>query len=138
MEEIEFSNCPELIKPNLKIKDIKKIIKEKTGIKNENQRFQVYFEFIDFFYYEAMDDELFWHNLRIKVYDKTRYNTSIADHYYEENVILGLNRKVEQLKQMVFEQTKIPINRQKFYLDDDELENDTSLEKRIYLRKNYL
>ena len=138
MEEIEFSNCPELIKPNLKIKDIKKIIKEKTGIKNENQRFQVYFEFIDFFYYEAMDDELFWHNLRIKVYDKTRYNTSIADHYYEENVILDLNRKVEQLKQMVFEQTKIPINRQKFYLDDDELENDTSLEKRIYLRKNYL
>ena len=138
MEEIEFSNCPELIKPNLKIKDIKKIIKEKTGIKNENQRFQVYFEFIDFFYYEAMDDELFWHNLRIKVYDKTRYNTSIADHYYEENVILGLNRKVEQLKQMVFEQTKIPINRQKFYLDDDELENDTSLEKRIYLRKNNL
>jgi len=49
MEQIEFSNCPELIKPNLKIKDIKKIIKEKTGIKNENQRFHVYFEFIDFF-----------------------------------------------------------------------------------------
>ena len=84
-----------------------------------------------------MDDELFWSRLKIKVYDKTRYNTSLTNHYYEENVILDLNRKVEQLKQMVFEQTKIPINRQKFYLDDNELENDTSLEKKNLFKEKF-
>ena len=135
MEEINFGDCPELIKPNLKIKDIKRIIKEKTGIKNENQRFHVYFEFIDFFYYEHMDEESIWSRLKIKVYDKTRYNTSLIDHYYEENVILDLNRKVEQLKQMVFEQTKIPINRQKFYLDEEEVNGDESLEKKNLFEK---
>ena len=136
MEEISFSDCPELLKPNLKIKDIKRIIKEKTGIKNENQRFHVYFEFIDFFYYEAMDDESFWRNFKIKIYDKTRYNNSLTSHYYEQNVILDLNREVEQLKKMVFEQTKIPINRQKFYLDGSELEKSSSLETKNLFQKN--
>ena len=32
---------------------------------------------------------------------------------------------------MVFEQTKIPINRQKFYLVGEKLNNDASLEKKI-------
>ena len=42
---------------------------------------------------------------------------------------------MEQLKQMVFEQTKIPINRQKFYLDDEEVNNDISLEKENLFEK---
>ena len=43
------------------------------------------------------------------------------------NVFLDLTKDITQLKQMVFEQTKIPINRQKFYLDDSELNNNTIL-----------
>ena len=41
METIYFHNCPELINPHLKRKDVKRIIKDKTGIQEENQRFQV-------------------------------------------------------------------------------------------------
>ena len=45
------------------------------------------------------------------------------------NVILDLTKDIAHLKQMVFEQTKIPINRQKFYYDDSELnDNNTTLE----------
>ena len=55
MEKITFFNCPELINPNLKTKDIKRIIKEKTGIIEENQRFHVYFDSINFHYYNSMD-----------------------------------------------------------------------------------
>ena len=56
MENIKFFNCPELFNPNLKMKDIKSIIKEKTGIKEENQRFHVYFEFINFLYEKDIDE----------------------------------------------------------------------------------
>ena len=136
MEEIRFFNCPELINRDLKMKDIKRIIKEKTGIIEEKQRFHVYFDSIDFPYYKAMDDQPFWNNFKIKVYDKTRYHTSLIKRYYDQDVILDLNRKVEQLKQMVFEQTKIPINRQKLYLDGEELDNDDSLENKNLFEKN--
>ena len=135
MEEIKFRECPELINPNLKFKDIKRIIKEKKGIKEENQRFHVFFEFINFYAYEYMDAHSFWDNLTIKIYDKTRYHTLLKKDYYETDVILDLNRDIEQLKQMVFEQTKIPINRQKFYLDDEEVNNDVSLEKENLFEK---
>ena len=36
MKEIQLSLCPEIINPNVKIKDVKKIIENKTGIKEEN------------------------------------------------------------------------------------------------------
>jgi len=117
------------------MKDIKRIIKEKTGIIEENQRFHIYFDFINFHYYNSMDEVSFWDNIKIKVYDKTRYHTSLTKSYYDQEVILDLNRKVEQLKQMVFEQTKIPINRQKLYLDGEELDNDASLENENLFEK---
>ncbi len=131
MEKITFFNCPELINPDLKMKDIKRILKEKTGIKEENQRFHVYFQFLNFLYEKDIDEERFYDYFGIKIYDKTRYHTSLIKHYYEEDVILDLDKNVEQLKQMVFEQTKIPINRQKFYLVGEKLNNDASLEKKI-------
>ena len=136
MEEIRFFNCPELMNKDLTMKDIKRIIKEKTGIIEENQIFRVYFDSIDFLYYKAKDDQPFWNNFKIKVYDKTRYHALLQNDYYETDVILDLNREVEQLKQMVFEQTKIPINRQKFYLDGEEIYNDNSLENENLFEKN--
>ena len=136
MEKITFFNCPELVNKNLKMKDIKRIIKEKTGIIEENQRFHVYFEFLNFLNEKDIDERLFYNNFEIQVYDKTRYHTSLTKHYYKENVILDLNKKVEQLKQMIFEQTKIPINRQKFYLANEEINNDISLENENLFEKN--
>ena len=50
-ETIRLLDYPELIKPNVKIDDIRKVIKDKIGIKEENQRFELvgrdryYFEF---------------------------------------------------------------------------------------------
>jgi len=45
MEILQLSDFPELLKPDVKIKEIKKIIKEKTGIIETNQRFHVYFDY---------------------------------------------------------------------------------------------
>ena len=136
METIKFSDCLELLKPNLKLKDIKKIIKEKTGIIEQNQRFHVYFDYFDFFYYNAGDEQLFWDSFKMKIYDKTRYKTVIKRDIYETAVILDLNKKIKELKQMVYEQAKIPIDRQIFYLDDDELNDDTSLENKNLFEKD--
>ena len=41
------------------MKDIKRILKEKTGIKEENQRFHVYFQFLNFLYEKDIDEERF-------------------------------------------------------------------------------
>ena len=111
----------------MKIKDIKRIIKNKTGIIEENQRFHVYFNFFDFYYYEKGDLYSFWDSFKMEIYDKTRYHTKIIKNFYEGDVILDLNKKVEELKQMVYEQTKIPVNRQQFYSNNEELTDDLSL-----------
>ena len=39
-ERIKLSEYPKLINPNLTIDEIQKFIKDKTGIKEENQRFE--------------------------------------------------------------------------------------------------
>lgn len=119
MNVIKFSECPELLNPKLTMKDIKMIIKDKTGIAEENQRFHVFFDFI--FYYEMYnDDSSIWERFNLKIYDKSRYYAEISRHYYKTEAILDLNKKVGELKRMVFEQTKIPIDRQIFYHDNDE------------------
>ena len=33
MEKITFKDCPKLFNPDLKLRDVKKMIREKTGIK---------------------------------------------------------------------------------------------------------
>ena len=136
MEEIKFSDCLELLKPNLKLKDIKRIIKEKTGIIEQNQRFYIYFNYFDFFYYDASDEQSFWDSFNFKIYDKTRYKTVLKRDVYQADVILDLNKKIKELKQMVFEQAKVPIDRQIFYLDNKELSDDISLENENLFQKN--
>ena len=42
---LSFFYHPELLNPKLKIKDVKEIIKFITGIKEENQRFNLSFNF---------------------------------------------------------------------------------------------
>ena len=138
METIKFSKCSELINPNLKIKDVKEIIKEKTGIIEQNQRFHVYFDFFSYDYFAKSDEESFWENLNIKIYDKTRYNTTIKRNFYKTDINLDLTKKIEELKQMIYELTKIPIKRQQFYLDDEELENEFCLENKNLFRSKFM
>ena len=98
METLRISDFPELIKPDLKLKDIQKIIKEKTGIKENNQRFHVYFDFLNFANLNSYDKKSFWENLNMKIYDKTKYITSLKRHFYEKNIILDLTKKIDELK----------------------------------------
>lgn len=126
MENINFINLqyhPELINPKLKIKDFKKIINDITGVKEENQKIQLSYQFNSF----SDDEDLFWNNADINLYDLSKYKTRIKRKIYEKEVTLDLNKKIEELKKMVFEQTKVPIDRQLFYLDNYELNNDEIL-----------
>jgi len=130
MQTIKFSECPELFRSNLQMKDIKRIIKQKTGIKEENQRFHVNFNFLQFMYYNTNNEESFWEKFEMKIFDKTEYNINISRHFYKTNVSLNLNKKVEELKEMVFKQTNIPVNRLRFCLNNTELSNEDSLENK--------
>ena len=123
METINFKECSELLNKDLIIDDIKNIIKTKKGIKKENQVFHVCFQVSDFNELYLSGNH-FWDYIDLKVYDKTRYNVTISKNYYENTAILDLYKKVEELKKLVFEQTKTPIDRQKFYLAQKELTDD--------------
>ena len=135
MEKITFKDCPKLFNPDLKLKDVKKMIREKTGIKEENQQFEAKFNLNTTYKGDNHDNELFWQNFYMEIYDKTRFYAKLIKHYQEIDVILDLNKKVEELKQMVFEQTKVPIDRLQFHLEDHignkrELNNCESLKDR--------
>ena len=120
MEHISLSDCPEFLKPNVNIGDVKTIIKEKTGITEENKRIQISFNY----YGQSNNNNSFWSQFKIDVYDISKYLAKLRRLVYETDVILDLNKKIEELKQMVFEQTKIRGDRLKFYKNNNELEED--------------
>ena len=62
----------------------------------------------------------------MEVYDISNYEADLVRDIYTSKVTLDLNKKVGELKQIVFEKTKIPIERQKFHLNKEELDNDYS------------
>ena len=121
MQSFYFSDYPELINPNLKVKDIKRIIKDKTGIKEENQRFNISF---DNFYGQDVNEAQFWQYFLMEIYDISQYKVNLRRNIYNTEVILDLNKTIEELKQIVFNKTKVPIERQTFYLNNIELNND--------------
>lgn len=128
-ENIILSQYPQFISQNLKVKEIKNIIRNITGIKDENQKIQISFNF------NASNDESFWENTTLHVYDTSNYRTIIKREDYESNIVLDLNKKIEDLKKMVYEQTKVPIERQQYFLNDREINNNRILSE-INLFKN--
>ena len=134
MEATSFLDYPEIFNRNLELKDFWKNIKEKTGITEQNQKFYIYFDFDEYSY--SNDKQLFWEFLKIKIYDKTRYITTIKRNFYETELILDLTKKIKELKQFIYVQTKIPINRQQFFINNEELPNEISLENVNLLRSN--
>ena len=127
--EIAFLVHQELFDKKLLVKDVKKIIKNITGIKEENQRIKVSFNIND-------DDNYFWNFQHILVYDITNFNLSFRKDSYETNIFLDLNKKIEELKRSIFEQTKIPINRQKLFLNNIELINEYTLVNEDLFKNN--
>ena len=127
--KIAFLEHQELFDKNLMVMDVKKIIKNITGIKEENQRIKVSFNIND-------DDNYFWNFQHILVYDITNFNLSFRKDSYETNIFLDLNKKIEELKRSIFEQTKIPINRQKLFLNNIELINEYTLVNEDLFKNN--
>ena len=127
--KIAFLEHQELFDKNLMVMDVKKIIKNITGIKEENQRIKVSFNIND-------DNNYFWNFQHILVYDITNFNLSFRKDSYETNIFLDLNKKIEELKRSIFEQTKIPINRQKLFLNNIELINEYTLVNEDLFKNN--
>ena len=127
--KIAFLEHKELFDKNLMVMDVKKIIKNITGIKEENQRIKVSFNIND-------DNDYFWNYQHILVYDITNFNLSFRKDSYETNIFLDLNKKIEELKRSIFEQTKIPINRQKLFLNNIELINEYTLVNEDLFKNN--
>ena len=126
---IFFLEHQELFDKNLMVMDVKKIIKNITGIKEENQRIKVSFNIND-------DNNYFWNFQHILVYDITNFNLSFRKDSYETNIFLDLNKKIGELKRSIFEQTKIPINRQKLFLNNIELINEYTLVNEDLFKNN--
>ena len=111
----------ELFNGNLLVKDVKKIIKEITGIQEENQNIKVSFKINE-------DDDYFWNYQPILVYDKTNYDLTIKRDCYEKKISLDLRKNVKELKQKIHKETNTPTERQKFFLGNSELYDEYILE----------
>ena len=104
-------------------------------MKEENQRIKI--ETISFYSgFDKFDDEnYFQKDFKMKIYDISRYKAKLIRGFYETDVILDLNKKVEELKKMVCDQKKVPVERQQFFLNDKELTNDTILKDENFFEK---
>ena len=127
---IPFLQYKELFQQNLRVKDVKKIIKDITGIEEKNQKIKIIF-------YLNGDDNYFWNHQSLLVYDKTNYNLKIKRDSYETNSIsLDLRKTVRELKQYIYEGTKIEIHRQKFFWKNHELNDENILENADLFENN--
>ena len=124
-EYIPFSCLEDIIlNPNTKIKDVKKKIKEIKEIDEKDQRFKLTVS-VD---KNSSDDKLFWDYAKIDLYNANRYIAKLTRDIYEEEIYLDLNKKIEDLKKSVSEQTKISNERIEFILNDMILENKKILD----------
>ena len=122
-EHIYLNNHPEFINPYLKVKDIKKLINNITGIDENRQKLELHFDF------DSINDNdgCFWKKAFINIYDSSEYKYKIQKNNYEADIILNLNKNIGKLKQMISNITKIPIELQEFYLNDKILSDDKIL-----------
>ena len=112
-----------LVKEYSTIKDAKKIMEQLTEIKSENLRFKFTFNFDS----QMDDDNYFYKCLNYSIEDISSYPVLLVRNFHRSYIHLDLNENIEKIKNQVFKIRKIPINRQKFYLDFDELENNKNL-----------
>ena len=124
MTKIRLSDFPSLLNPKIKMKEAKKIIKNITFASEENQMFTILFSGDSQY---SDDEKPFWDYAYLQAYDITKYKTKIKRNFYEREIFLDLNKKVEELKQIISENTNIPKERQIFYLNDEILKDDKIL-----------
>ena len=120
-----LSNHKEIFNPNLKIKDLKKIIEKQTGIDEKNLRYKLSFAFD----MPSSDESLFWNSVKIEAntYDITKFEAKLTRLTYEEDILLDLNKKIRDLKKSLSEKTKVPIEKVQFQLNYNILSNEKFL-----------
>ena len=99
--------------------DVKKMIQAITGIDEKNQRFSLSFRFGNY----SFENFLFWNKANLEIYNINNYRKKLTRRIYETNITLDLNKKIEDLKKSISEQTKVPIERIEFKLNNKILEN---------------
>ena len=137
MEKLEFSKLlnsyPNILKSSFKIKDLKKIIKEKTGINEIDQQFKISCdEFIN-----KKDDDSLWRNLIIKVYNISNFGINISKSTYNRTIPLNLNYNIGQLKKDVYKKIGVPIDRQIFMRNQIELIDNYVIKDDNLFENNY-
>ena len=113
MQSFYISTFPELLK-NPDMKEIKAMIKGKTGIKEEDQRYQITFNYYG-------DGSNFFDNAKLNIYDNSKYRAKLVRHSYFQDFILELHEGAgtnQQVSQKIFEQTNVPIERLKFISEE--------------------
>ena len=113
MQSFYIATFPELLK-NPDMKEVKAMIKNKTGIKEEDQRYQITFNYYG-------DGSKFFDNAKLEIYDTSKYRVKLIRQYYFQDFILDLKsgiRTNQQISQKIFEQTNVPIERLKFISDE--------------------
>ena len=126
MKTIKFPGCLELINPNLKTKEVKRIMKDN----------------FDFYAWSDINEQSLWNFFKMNIYYKTIYFAKKRQNFYETDIILDLNRKVEELKQLIFQQKKSNNDNLIFSFgnytssEDSTLNNENLFEKELtYMRK---
>ena len=113
MQSFYIATFPELLK-NPDMKEVKAMIKDKTGIKEEDQRYQITFNYYG-------DGSNFFDNAKLNIYDNSKYRAKLVRHSYFQDFILELHEGTgtnQQVSQKIFEQTNVPIERLKFISDE--------------------
>lgn len=113
MQSFYIATFPELLN-NPDMKEVKAMIKNKTGIKEEDQRYQITFNYYG-------DGSNFFDNAKLNIYDNSKYRAKLVRHSYFQDFILELHEGAgtnQQVSQKIFEQTNVPIERLKFISDE--------------------
>ena len=113
-----LSSHKELLNLDLKVQDIKKVIKGISNISEDNVRFKVSFDSNEY-----SDKTNFWSYLLISFYDESRYRVKLKRNFYETELFLDVNKTIEDLKKSINKDTNIPIERLQFQLDKMILDN---------------
>ena len=104
MDILSFYYYKEFVNPNLKIKEIKQMIKGITGLNEKDIRLK-----LECYLDNNSDgqEELFWNRAKFKIYDASKYKTKLTRGIYQTDVTLDLYKKIEDLK-------KVLVNKQMF------------------------
>ena len=95
MDILSFRYHQEFVNPNLKIKEIKQMIKGIKGLNEKDIRLKLE---CDLDNNSDGQEELFWNSVGFKIYDASKYKTKLTRGIYQTNITLDLHKKIKDLK----------------------------------------